>query len=61
MFTFSETFWQSKTTWTSIGAIVVALWQAFHHQMTWNEAWGAIVIALQAINVRDAVAKSASK
>lgn len=54
-------FWQSKTTWTSIGAIVVALWQAAHHQITWNEAWGAIWLALQAVNVRDAVAKSVTK
>jgi hypothetical protein len=61
MFTFSETFWQSKTTWTSIGAILVALWQAFHHQISWGEAWSAIGIALQAVNIRDAVAKSASK
>lgn len=54
-------FWQSKTTWTSIGVIVTTFWAAFHHQISWNEAAGAIFGALQLINVRDTVAKAAAK
>lgn len=57
MFKLSESFWQSKTTWVSIGAILTTLWAAFHHQVSWHDAAIAIWAAIQAANIRDAVAK----
>jgi hypothetical protein len=58
--TFAPDFLFSKTTWTAVVAIVVAVWSAFHHSITWHEATLAIFAALGTAFHRDAVAKSGS-
>jgi len=57
-FTFAPDWWSSKTTWTSIGAIVAAVIAAWRHQISWPTAVSAIFVALQTMHLRDAISKS---
>ncbi len=54
---FSADFWKSKTTMTAVLAVIGAVYAAVAGQITWNEAWAGIFLALQSAFIRDTVAK----
>ena len=54
----ASTFWQSKTTRLMIGAILSALAAWVAGQATWQQAVVTIIVALQAIFLRDTIART---